>query len=354
MDLNVWDRRGRIVIALAGAFFLCRLFGDAPNTNTHLFYVRLHTEKAKIFLSQKASYGVPSIPNMNSGPFTFPTGVDRHTSPQLPSPTTIPTAATPYDLSPTSLPLPTATPYRPQPTTRNTQPPTHAPTSRPTSTPQPTVAPSIQCPSTSTESYDSIGTSGAKISNAASDKDINLSLRGYASTNAEKALIHIDGAVDSTRPPQLAQVFAAVRAPAIVGTYRVNETNGSPIQNPEVTMIGLSATPGEVVTVPDSGYSIGSGKEVMVVYADASRVTLHYMVEDGIVRGYVIHVEDFCADPKLVQKYNELNTGGRGSLPGLPAGKKLGVAKSGELKVVIRDTGTFMDPRGKKNWWQGY
>ncbi len=45
--------------------------------------------------------------------------------------------------------------------------------------------------------------------------------------------------------------------------------------------------------------------------------------------------------------------GGRKQLPVLKGRQPLGRALGGEIQAAIRDTGSWMDPRAKKDWWQG-
>jgi hypothetical protein len=33
-------------------------------------------------------------------------------------------------------------------------------------------------------------------------------------------------------------------------------------------------------------------------------------------------------------------------------GQRLGVADAGVVTLAIRDRGTFLDPRSRKDWWQ--
>jgi hypothetical protein len=40
-------------------------------------------------------------------------------------------------------------------------------------------------------------------------------------------------------------------------------------------------------------------------------------------------------------------------LPALRGSQALGRARDASIGVAIRDTGSFMDPRSRKDWWQG-
>jgi hypothetical protein len=123
--------------------------------------------------------------------------------------------------------------------------------------------------------------------------------------------------------------------------------------DPEVTLADLVATPGETIHVPGSGYDIGDGYQVLLLYANEERLTLKYTREDTIVGGYGIHLENVCVDANLLALYRQLNDAGRHELPALRAGQAFGRARSDHIGVGMRDTG-FMDPRSRKDWWHGY
>ncbi len=125
---------------------------------------------------------------------------------------------------------------------------------------------------------------------AAQHGDLNLALRGFSRTTAKAGLIDMGGPTDN-RAPQLAGLFADKRSPVFGGVYRANQwdwgrnARGGPVTDFEVTVAGLAAQTGETVHVPDAGYSIGSGYAVLVLYADANRITLKYTGEDSVVNG---------------------------------------------------------------------
>ena len=58
--------------------------------------------------------------------------------------------------------------------------------------------------------------------------------------------------------------------------------------------------------------------------------------------------------PQLVQLYRTLDAAGRSELPALRNDEPLGLAASTSIRIAIRDTGRFMDPRSRKDWWVGY
>lgn len=236
-----------------------------------------------------------------------------------------------------------------------TPPPSPEPTPEPT-TPEPGPDPCAPIPG---ESYGALPIVGPPTDRpAAQHGDINLALRGYDPTSAERGLIDVSGPTDH-QAPQLAGLFADKRTPAFSNVYRVNNwdwgrnARGGPITEFEVTLIGCAAKPGETIHVPDSGYSIGQGYEVLVLYADSQRITFKYTGEDSVVQGYAIHVEGVCVEPNLLALYEQMNAAGRRQLPALRAGQAFGRARGNEIQVAIRDTGRFMDPRTRKDWWRG-
>ncbi len=191
--------------------------------------------------------------------------------------------------------------------------------------------------------------------------DINLTLRGFVPTTGTLGLIPGINPVD-TSAPQLAGLFGDQRVPTFTAVYQVydwdwaNNRRGALLITPTVTLAGMGVAPGEVIRVPASGYDIGlrpTGYEVMVLYATATRLTLKYTREDNVVFGYTLHLENICVDPYLLGAYQTLNAAGRAQLPALTAGQGVGRALTTTLGVAIRDTGTFMDPRWRDDWWQG-
>jgi len=192
---------------------------------------------------------------------------------------------------------------------------------------------------------------------AESHADLNLALRGYVLTNAYKGLVDYSGEADPGAP-QLPGLFADNRTPAFSAVYRVYDWDwncncrGPLLTYPEVTLAGMAVTPGETIHVPNSGYSIGSGYEVLVLYASSNRLTLKYTNNDNVEQGYTLHVENVCVEPRLLALYQAWNNAGRDHLPALRAGQAFGRALGSEIGVAIRDYGTFMDPRSRKDWWQ--
>ena len=232
------------------------------------------------------------------------------------------------------------------------------------------VSPEPVCPTTSAVSFELIPIEGSVATDHPPPLhgDLNLSLRGYNQTNAPKTLQDYNGGADSNAP-QLAGLFNPNQFPGINTVYRVNSWNwgcgshgcaGDPIIQWPVTMMGLSSTPGQKVHIPERGPQIYSGGyKAMVLYAEERRITFVYTRKDTVVGGYTVHLENICVDPNLVGLYQaQTDAQGwhtSGYLPALRNDQALGTALGGEVPVVIRDgSGSFLDPRSRKDWWQGY
>ena len=194
---------------------------------------------------------------------------------------------------------------------------------------------------------------------AAEHPDLNLAIRGWSQTTANLSLVLYGGHTDIAAP-QLDALFSPQRMPQFSSAHRVNQwywgcdCRGDPIEDWNVTLLGLATSAGEPLHVPDSGYHIGGGFEALVLYATESRLTLKYSAEDNVVQGYTIHVEGVCVEPDLLRLYRDLNAAGRQQLPALREGQSFGIATGGEMRVAVRDNGSFLDPRSQKDWWKEY
>jgi hypothetical protein len=213
---------------------------------------------------------------------------------------------------------------------------------------------------------------------ASQHADKNIALRGYsANPGANLRLVDLDSD-DPTTPPQLATLFKPHRVPAFSAGYRNYHWNWAPSPSPgtrgslntdwPVTVLGMRTTAGEPLHVPQSGYNIGGGMAVVVLYADADTVALKFGREDSVApHGYVLHVDNICTDPNLLSLYQQLNApdGPRYTfyagtpdwktdyyLPNLAAGQVFGQARDGEIRVAIVDSGSWMDVRSCNEWWQ--
>lgn len=188
--------------------------------------------------------------------------------------------------------------------------------------------------------------------------DMNLAVRGYIPTTAYLGLVDYAGNIDPNAP-QLYTLFGNRRTPAFTAAYRVYQWDwscncrGGPIAKWDVTLLGMRTTPGELIRLPVAGYDVGGGYGALVLYAESTRLTLKYTREDNVVAGYTLHLENICVDANLLALYRRLNAAGRSKLPALWPGQPIGRAPGSEIDAAIRDTGSFLDPRSRKDWWQG-
>ncbi|MGH2521661.1 MAG: hypothetical protein ACRDH2_04070 [Anaerolineales bacterium] len=204
--------------------------------------------------------------------------------------------------------------------------------------------------------------------------DKNISLRGYnLNTSESKSLVNV-GSDDPTMPPQLRTMFNPDRIPPFSNVYRINNWNWAPspdpgtrgdeVTNPPVTVLGLQTTPGETLQAPGSGYDIGGGAEVIVLFADSDTVALKYTRDDSAgPNGYLLHVDNICTDPNLLAKYNSLDNAVRNTYHGTPDNnldydlvtlseqQAFGTARDSEIRVAIVDSGTTQDPRSCFEFW---
>jgi hypothetical protein len=209
------------------------------------------------------------------------------------------------------------------------------------------------------ENYGTLDVNGEPTDRPAEEHaDLNLALRSYEVTSAPLVLVEYGGAGDPGAP-QLRYLFWNGGFRGFNQAYQVHDwdwptnSRGPLLTVPDVTLAGMPATAGETLHVPASGYNIGSGYEVLVLYATENRITLKYTRNDNVVYGYTLHVEGVCVEPNLLALYRDWNAAGREELPALRAGQAFGRAIGAEVGVAIRDSGAFMDPRSRKDWWVG-
>jgi hypothetical protein len=219
------------------------------------------------------------------------------------------------------------------------------------------VHPIVPCVPTG-ESYDTLAPINPATGDVSQHPDINLAVRGYIRATAPLELTDYDGNVDPAAP-QLSALFGNQRTPLFNAAYRVYQWDwncncrGGPITKWDVTLLGMRTTPGEIIHLPVAGYDVGGGYGALVLYAEPTRLTLKYTREDDVVAGYTLHLENLCVDANLLALYRRLNAAGRSELPALWPGQPLGRAAGAEIDVAIRDMGSFLDPRSRKDWWQG-
>jgi len=217
----------------------------------------------------------------------------------------------------------------------------------------------IPCPTTPwTTSYTLVPTVGAVSDRpAATHPDLNVKIRGFGPTGGTLGTVDVGGPTD-TKAPRLYTLLVDSGTPTFVANFQVNGwdwgtmKSTGPIPDPPVTMIAWSTTPGQSIRLPKSGYSIAPGLGARVLFLDEDSITLKYTGEDNVVYGYTMHILDLCIEPKLRTTYEDANSKGRASLPGLAPLQVFAKARGDRVRVTIRDTGSFMDPRVKKDWYQ--
>lgn len=223
----------------------------------------------------------------------------------------------------------------------------------------------FQCPTSSTNRYSLIPVAGPSADRSTRfHGDLSVSVRGYQGVSVAGHLVDYSGDTDP-QAPQLAGIFLPARLPLIKATYRVNHWDwncncpGGLVDDWETTLVGLSTAQGEPLAIPARGPQIYAGGYVaLVLHATERQLTVAYTRHDTVAAGYVVHMLDLCVDPNLLAMYRGQNNanGWRStrSLPALWSNQPVGVAAGSEVKVAIRDNGSFMDPRSRKDWWNGY
>lgn len=266
---------------------------------------------------------------------------------------TLPTATSISTATSTAIPTPSPTSLPPSVT------PTHTSRPAPTATPRPQGNTACLIEGASYGQIDIYGSPSTDF--AAADPELNLALRSYSLlVDGFRQLVGLGGDTDLDAP-QLNTLFADERIdqdfPVVL---RVHEWDwncncpGPPITSPEVTLVGISSRPGELLHTPArTNGNIGNSYQAMVLYASPTQLTLKYTREDNILFGYTIHLEGICVDPQLLSLYNELEQAGRQTLPALYGKQPIGYSIGGDIKAAVRDTGRFMDPRSEKDWWAG-
>ncbi len=222
----------------------------------------------------------------------------------------------------------------------------------------PTATPTLSPPAPVSGEYSLLSVFTSADRPRARAADLNLAVRGYQAVSATLGLVDYTGEADLAAP-QLAGLFGDNRTATFTAAYRVFDWNpgcdcrGALVDDPDVTLVGVSVSAGENLRVPLSGYYIGADFQTFVIFADAERIVLKYTRSDSIADGYALHIEGVTVDPGLLVLYQQANNAGRGELPALRAGQSVGRAKGTELKIAIRDCGAFLDPRSRKDWWRG-
>lgn len=226
------------------------------------------------------------------------------------------------------------------------------------------VEPVSHCPRQSQRVYNLIPLENADRSHPAPlHADLNLQQRGYVPVAVQAQLVDIPGPVD-VDAPQLATLFADLQPLQFTALYQIYNWNwgcgahgcrGELLTTPETTLLGLTTQPEALLRAPTRQTSIyGDSYVATVLYAEPNRLTLAYTRDGSVANGYTVHVEQVCVDPNLLQLYQEADRSGRQQLPGLQHNEIFGTALGSEVRLAIRDRGTFLDPRSRKDWWHGF
>jgi hypothetical protein len=208
---------------------------------------------------------------------------------------------------------------------------------------------------------------------AASHPDKNLDVRGFVlDSGGGLGYTELGLGILAHDPsaPQLTTLFSPAPAAPFAHIYKVYGWNWGPAPTYGSrgallgdTLLGIATTKGTLMQLPVrmSGdhpvaeYPAGTKYYGLVVYAAVDQITIVYISKDSIVngsgQGYGLHVKNVCVDPNLLSLYNSLNAAGRNELPGLRYNQPFGVASGTEVDVAVRDSGNFMDPRSKQDWW---
>jgi len=224
--------------------------------------------------------------------------------------------------------------------------------------------PQYLCSDSSTATWGAMRPLQSYISGAAGSPDLNMNVRGWYAIDEFLGFVRYpyppDEPPDTFHPLYLSNV-AGSNVSSFVSTYQVNDWDwlgcncGVP-RSPSpyaVTMLGLHTTPGQPLHIASRDLPVDpAGFTAMVLYADAGQLALKYTAEDRVDTGYLVHLVNLCVDPNLVALYQRLDAEGRHWLPAVFFGSVVGTAQDSEVGVIVRDCGSFLDPRSRQDWWQ--
>ena len=225
-------------------------------------------------------------------------------------------------------------------------------------------APTYECPSSSTALWPEMSPWQSLISGAARSPDLNMNVRGWHLVQEFLGFVQYPyppaEPPDTQHPLHLSNIADSTAA-SFVHTYQANDWDWlgcncavprSPSPYP-VTMLGLHTTPGQALRIASRNLLVHpAGYTAMVIYADAGQIALKYTWEDRVDTGYLVHLVNLCVDPNLVELYQSLNAAGRDKLPAVTNLSVIGTAPGKEVDVIVRDSGSFLDPRSRQDWWQ--
>jgi hypothetical protein len=208
-------------------------------------------------------------------------------------------------------------------------------------------------------SYETLAPSNPYSGDPSKQADMNLLTRSWRAASDTKGLVDLSGPTDTKPGPQLYSLFADDRVPTFSAVYQLQDWDwpknapGPFIVDPAVTLAGMATTAGEELRTPFSGYDLGGGHTAMVIYAAKGTITLKYTPDDDVAKGYTVHLDGICVEPSLQALYDQGNASKRAQLPVLKSRQPIGRALGTEVRAAVRDTGSLMDPRSRKDWWQG-
>jgi len=201
-------------------------------------------------------------------------------------------------------------------------------------------------------------TSAARSTPATSDPDVNVRLRGsgqgWKDANFFPKVLQ-DHAGAEPRAPQLSTLIGDTENHNPTFTYfgQVYSRSGSGLDSSNTAVPGvgsIQAGSGTTMYSPKQGYELGGGYSYVILYASPTDIVIHDTAEDSVASGYTIHLFNINVDPKLLSLYNQNESSGRAQLVAIPCHAVLGTVAGPDMRIIIRDTGSFMDVR-YKDWW---
>lgn len=193
---------------------------------------------------------------------------------------------------------------------------------------------------------------------AGDDPNLNPKRGGWTPVNADHSLCDnpINAGYDPGSKPFLGNIVSGLDTNPVCNPYRVNiaenkNNNFCPGDPADVSMCGFAASPSTPVHAPNTCQS-----PWYVLYADEGFITMVVNGADCIGgdcdEGYGVHIDGLIVNKDLLTLYRKDDAEGRNRLPIVNANDVIGtVDTGGEVRVTIRDTGSYMDPRTLRDWW---
>jgi hypothetical protein len=227
------------------------------------------------------------------------------------------------------------------------------------------------CIPISPNSYDTVPIDSSHYKNnqiTDNNADFRLSLLGAVPVNEALEMVDYPGYAHPTSP-RFHSMFLPQRTPTFLSAYRRYDwiwderadppygVRGGVNNEWRVSALDVATNEGEPLYIPSRSVVIGNGGHIaLVLYASENELTITYSRSDSVTNGWVLHMMGLCVDPNLVTLYRaQLREGKRatGNLPGIRPDQSVGTAGGDRLTIAIRDRGAFLDPRSRKDWWQG-